>query len=147
MENRKYFLDKVAKTLNIESPSDWGKVTNHTLRKLGGSGIQRYYNGSLFRCLQSVYKGKEEVRLFTLGDIHWKEEWFDIPKSYWGSIDNSKNFLDKVAKQLSIQAPSDWGKVTSWRLCELGGRSLLNYYNGSLFACLQSVYKGIFIRL
>lgn len=59
-------------------------------------------------------------------------------------MENRKKFLDEVAKTLEIEHASDWGKVTTAQVYELGGGSLLsNYYNGSLFACLQSVYKGL----
>jgi hypothetical protein len=58
MENRKNFLDEIAKKLNIKTPSDWGSVTTHMFFELGGSTLLKYYyNGSLFACLQSVYKG------------------------------------------------------------------------------------------
>lgn len=58
MENRKKFLDEIAVRLNIQSPSDWGKVTQQHIYDLGGSSLlSNYYNGSLFACLKSVYKG------------------------------------------------------------------------------------------
>lgn len=67
-----------------------------------------------------------------------------LPNSYWKLEENRKLFLDDIAKKLSIKKPSDWGKVTVQHFYDLGGSSLLNnYYNGSLHACLQSVYKGI----
>lgn len=44
--------------LNIKNPKDWGKVTLHQLNELKGAGLLNYYKGSLFTCLQSVYKGK-----------------------------------------------------------------------------------------
>lgn len=57
-------------------------------------------------------------------------------------MENRRRFLDEVAMKLNIKNPRDWGKVTTRRFFELGGISLLKYYNRSLFACLQSVYKG-----
>ncbi len=64
--------------------------------------------------------------------------------SKWKSMESRKNFLNEVAFKLSIKHPSDWGKITYQRFCDLGGRTLLNnYYNGSLFNCLQDVYKGM----
>jgi hypothetical protein len=67
-----------------------------------------------------------------------------LPKSYWKSMENRKNFLDETAKKLNIKTPSDWGNITKLQFQKLGGNSLLsNQYKGSLFKCLQSVYKGI----
>lgn len=51
--------------------------------------------------------------------------------------------MDSLALKLDIKKPSDWGKVTTQLLYESGASSILsNYYNGSLFACLKSVYPG-----
>jgi hypothetical protein len=70
-----------------------------------------------------------------------------LPKSYWKSIENRKNFLDEIAKKLNIKTPSDWGNVTLQCFYDLQGRSILKRYNNSLFACLQSVYKGIYFSI
>lgn len=145
MENRKKFLDEIAKKLNIKKPSDWGKVTVQHLQELGGSAFMRLYNDSLFTCLQSIYKGMYlSFRLLRYKDIDWKYEWFrNLPKSYWESMGNRKEFMEKIAKKLKIKNPSDWGKVTVHHFYELGGGALLSSrYNNSLFACLQSIYKG-----
>lgn len=59
-------------------------------------------------------------------------------------MENRRKFIEEVACKLKIKTPSDWGKVTTRIVHELGGGALLTkYYNGSLFACLQSVYKGL----
>lgn len=65
-----------------------------------------------------------------------------VPKSHWKSIENRKKFLDEVAIKLDVKTPSDWGKVTKQRFCEVGGSRILSYYNNSLFYCLHTVYKG-----
>jgi hypothetical protein len=58
MENRQKFLNEIAIKLNLKEPSDWGKVSTRYITQSGGSTLlQNYYNGSLFQCLQSVYKG------------------------------------------------------------------------------------------
>lgn len=60
-------------------------------------------------------------------------------------MENRKKFLDDFAAKLNIKKPSDWGKIKSSQFQELGGASLLSYYyNSSPYACLKSVYKGIF---
>lgn len=71
-------------------------------------------------------------------------EWFPSrPPSYWKSMSHQKQLLDDIAIKLNIKKPSDWGKITLLQFIELGGGSVLTfYYHGSLFKCLQSVYKG-----
>lgn len=143
VENRKYFLDELSTKLNIKEPKEWGRVTTHRIRELGGASLLNRYNGSLFNCLQSLYEGSLiSIKELTLG-VDWKVEWFPkFSQSYWNSMKNRRRFLDEVAHQLEIQNPKDWGKVTIHKIRELGGNSLLHHYGNSLFACLQSVYRG-----
>lgn len=81
-------------------------------------------------------------------DIEWKKEWFPyvrkFPHSYWNSFDNRRKFLDGIKLKLKIKNPSDWGEISVQEFINLGGGTLLNRYKGSLFACLNSVYKGLF---
>lgn len=61
----------------------------------------------------------------------------------WKPLKNRKEFLDTLAKKFKIESPHEWGKVTVSRIYNEGGSALLNeYYNGSLFECLKSVYRG-----
>lgn len=58
LDNRKKFLEEIAFKLKIKKPSDWGKVTKHEFRKLGGNTlISYYYSNSLFNCLKDIFKG------------------------------------------------------------------------------------------
>lgn len=76
-------------------------------------------------------------------EIDWKREWFfQLPRSYWQSTENSRKFLDEVAIKLNIKNPSDWGKVTNKVMHEYGGAGLLKHFNNSLFDCLKFVYEG-----
>lgn len=49
--------------------------------------------------------------------------------------------FNKIAKQLNITNPRDWGKVTRSQLWKLGYSSLIAP-NSSLFATLQATYPG-----
>lgn len=62
--------------------------------------------------------------------------------TFWNSIENQRNFLDDVAISLNIKQPQDWGKVTKKRFFQLRGQPVLQFYDYSLFSCLQSVYTG-----
>jgi hypothetical protein len=42
IENRKNFLDEIAKKLNIKIPSDWGNITVRQFKKLGGNSVTEY---------------------------------------------------------------------------------------------------------
>lgn len=83
--------------------------------------------------------------------MSWKKE-NPIPKVFgdkfvnkWKQPRNQRKFLDDLAIKLNIKNSSDWGRVTCKQFYEFGGGGLLrHYYNGSVFDCLQSVYKGNF---
>lgn len=148
MENRRKFMDKLTKDFNIRNPSDWGKLTTRDIRKSGGvSLLSNYYNNSLFRCLKSIYTGDCKLyMILRLKEVQWKKEWFPtaaiLPKSYWTSPQNRREFLGKIKVKFGIKEPKDWGKIRIQDIKQMGGVSLLKYYKGSLFRCLQSVYKG-----
>lgn len=148
-------MDKIALNLNIKKPSDWGSISIQKINEFGGNSLlSLYYNGSLFTCLQSVYKGLFKLyspKFNFSKDVEWKKEWFHnipnsprLPKLYWRSIANRKRLLDEISLKLKIKKPSDWGTVTNQIFCALGGTSLLSYHKGSLLLCLKSVYKGFF---
>lgn len=85
---------------------------------------------------------------FNYIEMKWNPEWFTgirkFPKSHWKSFENRKNFVEKLASRLQIKKPSDWGKISSRTIRDIGGSTLLtNYYNNSLFACLHDVQKGV----
>lgn len=51
-------MDEIAKKCSIKTPSDWGNLTTHQVQRLGATSmLSRYYRGSLFACLSSIYKG------------------------------------------------------------------------------------------
>lgn len=64
------------------------------------------------------------------------------PRLFWKSIDNRKNLLDQIAFKLNIKNPRDWGRITTEKFKELGGGTLLSYYNNTLIKCLKSNYAG-----
>lgn len=58
INNQRAWFDEVGKTLDIRTPSDWGKVTVKHVEDLGGGPILCLYRNSLFRALQGAYSGK-----------------------------------------------------------------------------------------
>lgn len=146
--NQRKFIEEIALKLNIIKPSDWGSISVRRVFELGGTSLLDNYQGSLFRCLKTIYKGKFAVLSKTEAlEINWKRDWFTniskASKSHWKSTENQRKLLDDLQVKLKIKKPSDWGKVTLIQVHELGGSYLLRQYNNSLFRCLQSIYKGI----
>ena len=46
-----------AKTHMIKEPNEWGKYSYNTIVKCGGNFILKYYGGSLFLALKSIFPG------------------------------------------------------------------------------------------
>lgn len=66
-------------------------------------------------------------------------------------VEDKRKVLDKIKRIFQIQVPQDWAKLSidDIKSSELLS-SLLIRYHGSLFNCLQDIYKGylnIFISL
>lgn len=119
MHERKMFLDKLAKRCNITQLA--GKLTSQDISKLERKVAKKY----------SSVTGNNDSSLLKASNS-------------WKIAENRKQFMDTIALHLNIQKPSDWGKITSSRIFELGGVTMLkNYYKGSLFACLQTLYPSM----
>lgn len=129
MQNRKSFLDEISLKLQCKQPNDWGTVTTHSVRQLGGNTLLKKYKGSLFSCLKSIYTGLKLHRNFTMyQDIEWKKDWFlhipqkpPIPKSYWNSMENCREYLDSIARNYNLISSEDWRKVTNSLIVKKGG--------------------------
>ena len=50
-------------------------------------------------------------------------------KEYWDDINNQREFLEIIAKQVGINSLSDWKNITVTHIKNYGGRKLLNKYN------------------
>jgi hypothetical protein len=47
IKNQRTFFDNAAKLLNIQKQEDWNSISLQDLSAIGGSFIQKYYNGSI----------------------------------------------------------------------------------------------------
>lgn len=124
--NRKKFIELIAKKLKIKEPREWGKVTKSRFCELGGASILLYYNGSIFHCLQSLYKGLDSLcEVLSSQDIEWKREWFVnlplIPKNHWESMENQRKFFEELAVHVNAKNPRDWRKISTTLIKHRGG--------------------------
>jgi hypothetical protein len=70
----------------------------------------------------------------------WEQEKFvKVPRNYWSSLANVKNFVLKVGSEFNVREPSDWLKVSVEEFIERGGGGLLSRYS-SLKRVLATVY-------
>jgi hypothetical protein len=112
-ENRREFLDWVAKELKLDSMEKWYFLSPKQVKELGGAALlNNYFGGSLAGCLMAVYP-----------DHPWMPWRFVTgpPKNYWDTNKHQKRFFEWAANELNIQSERDWDKVTKHKLVGLGG--------------------------
>lgn len=56
-ENHRRFLLEFASNKNIESPRDWGKISNSELIKENGATLLRIHGNSILTMLRKVFPG------------------------------------------------------------------------------------------
>lgn len=52
--------------------------------------------------------------------------------------------MEKLALQLNIKSPEDWGNILTSTVSKNGGHSILLLFGGSLYQTLRGVYQGYF---
>eukprot|EP00011_Vannellida_sp_DIVA3-517-6-12_P005340 CAMPEP_0114617818 /NCGR_PEP_ID=MMETSP0168-20121206/7390_1 /TAXON_ID=95228 ORGANISM="Vannella sp., Strain DIVA3 517/6/12" /NCGR_SAMPLE_ID=MMETSP0168 /ASSEMBLY_ACC=CAM_ASM_000044 /LENGTH=455 /DNA_ID=CAMNT_0001828959 /DNA_START=111 /DNA_END=1475 /DNA_ORIENTATION=- len=130
-ENRRSFVDSVARAAGVQQASDWRKVSSQEVQRLGGSRLLARFNGSLADLLQDVYP--------ELKDVSRDSFRAKAGQGHWDNRRRQRDFLDLVAKRHGIERAGDWVRIGSKEIHELGGSGLLSRYSG-IFACLRSVY-------
>jgi hypothetical protein len=102
MENQKQTMAYVAKQLNIKDLNEWYGVTVSQVEKIAGSGLLNVYNNSLIKLLQSVYP-----------EHPWQVWKFaQVPRGFWDSNENQREYLRVLQEQLNISKLSDWHSVS-----------------------------------
>lgn len=134
-ENRKEYVESLAKILGVNEPKDWRHVTSKQVQELGGSRLLERYNSSLAALLEDVYP---ELRKQPPHSFRAKAK-----QHHWASLEEQRRFLDQVAEKYHVRTADDWAKVGTKEICDMGGSGLLSRYSG-IFACLRSVYGATY---
>lgn len=131
IENQRIFFDWVGKKLNITKWQDWYNVSLLDIQKNGGHTlIGHHYAKSHIKALMTIYS-----------EHPWRVWQFKrTTKSFWKDRKNQRNFLDWVAHEKKFTKWEDWYQVSCADIANLGGRSLLNLYNGSHIQAITTNY-------
>ena len=126
------FFDNLQKQMNFKSLDDFYHISQNDIKTHGGQILlDKVYDGSFYHALQSVYP-----------DHKWLAWKFSqkVPQGYWNDINNKREFMNWLGKQLGYQKMDDWYNLHWKDIAKYGGWSLLMKYNGSPSQILQSVY-------
>ena len=142
LDNQKTFLLDLASKFGIVSTDkhiDWTQLTTNQVILNGGKGLLRHYNGSLKKALIALFPREEKNPTLDTNNLlgRVKKE----PK-YWKNPTNQRKFLEHVSQELGFKDfnEENWYSVKTKDILQLGGKGLLNRYDGSLIKALQHVY-------
>ena len=130
--NHRSFFDNLQKQMNFKSLDDFYHISQNDIKTHGGQILlDKVYDGSFYHALQSVYP-----------DHKWLAWKFSqkVPQGYWNDINNKREFMNWLGKQLDYQKMDDWYNISVKNITNYGGWNLLMKYNGSPSQILQSVY-------
>jgi hypothetical protein len=129
---RRRKLDWIGEKLGIEEQLDWYSVRVESVKRFGGEGLLKAYNGSLFMCLRSIYP-----------EFQWLPWLFPrIPQNLWNDQTQQRECMEWIRHQLQIHEISQWLKIPKSLVTEKKGQSLITFY-GSFMKVLQSVYPEV----
>eukprot|EP01114_Cavostelium_apophysatum_P020502 TRINITY_DN6892_c0_g1_i1.p1 TRINITY_DN6892_c0_g1~~TRINITY_DN6892_c0_g1_i1.p1 ORF type:complete len:515 (+),score=94.07 TRINITY_DN6892_c0_g1_i1:59-1603(+) len=123
------FLNDLYTRLNLQHFEDWYQLSEERISNLGGSGLLKCYNGSLFDMFSAVFPEHD-----------FKEFRFRVKAGYWDDLKNQLKFLEYAAKKLGIERDEDWAVVSKQQLASLGGGGLIK--KGGLADILSRHFPG-----
>ena len=130
IENKRKFLDDIAKHLHLKTPRDW-IVSSSSVKKLSTSLLKMY--SSYYAMLRDVYPDKN-------WDFFLNDNTTTIPRFYWTDPINVRSFIHHLEKVKEIDSKADWFEISQSDICNInGGHDLLRLY-GSLVNILQIAY-------
>jgi hypothetical protein len=130
-DNQKDFLDYLGKQLGFKLMEDWYTITQRHICEHGGSGILRIYGNSPSKIITAVYSNHK-----------WISRKFNtVLRGHWDYMDNRKDFLNNLGKQLGFKQIEDWYSITCQQINENGGAGLLSKCGGSPSKMVMSAYS------
>jgi len=126
-ENRRAFMEEVARRMEVARPRDWRRVQGKDIRRLGGGGLLERFKGSVFGVLADAYP-EQRLPVSLVRD--------QVPRGHWAKRENRLSFLSYVARSEGVAEEKDWQAVTPARIKDLGGAGLLYRYKDSVHAML-----------
>lgn len=124
-------LDDAAKELNITHWEQWYAVPGKKLRELLDHRLFFGYEDKA-ALLQSAYPEHPwELWRFT-----------KVPAGFWEDLDNQRNFIESLAKNLNITQLDQWYEHTGDVVKENGGHALMKHYKNSPLQLLSTLYPN-----
>ena len=132
--NHRKSIDRIFLKLNLQNLEDWKQVSINNFKKKGGEEIIKFYSHNMENCLQTIYP-----------NYPWKKISFESPsqsfsRDYFRSIENQRKYLDFLFRKFYLQNLDDWLEISSYKIIQNGGTSLLSLYSFDRKKLLSNVY-------
>jgi len=133
-------LQLIEEKFELKTLDDWKNVSFADFsQEFGGLSLLTSYNNSLLKLLKAIYPYHLWMNHDWSAAEHRHLSY--LPRSYWSKVKNRVQFVNDVAApQLGIRRYEDWYNVLPVRLKRLGGGTILDQYNNSMFRILRAVY-------
>jgi len=134
LENQKVFMADLGRKLGFQDGDidRWYKVSHKVFHDNGGSGLLALYKNSLPDLLTRVYPDHDWAI--------WKFE--RRPGQALNDPDSLKGLLAFVEKELDLQKPSDWYRVTQEQLASIGVGGIMTSKDYKLVDLLSQRYPN-----
>lgn len=130
MENQQRFMNELSLKLHLPDLDGWYSVPLKKISSAGGGTLLNVYGGSLFRLLSTVFPNHS-----------WDSSKFaPNPQKYLKSLENQKEYMEKLGKKLGVTKLDGWYSVNSHTLLSHGAGKILDIYGGSLSKLVTAIY-------
>lgn len=132
--HQRAFLENFAKEHGIRDAKGWEDVRGVDLAHDGGRTLLRLHDNKLLRLLQCAFPEQQ-----------WDPSAFTsrAPREFWIDKSNRRALLEKVAREMDVQAPEEWGCVGRGDVRRLGGAALLHIHNQDMRAMLEDAFPEV----
>ena len=72
--------------------------------------------------------------------LPWKFEYTSAPNGYWNNLQNQREFMDWLSRELGFVEFEDWYNISKEQIITYGGSGLMDIYRNSPMSALKSVY-------
>ena len=122
-------METLAVALQLQSVDDWHTVTKPHIIAHGGKMLLSKYHDSMYELLRNIFPQ------------HTWHEW--RLGGSWGNMNIQRKFMEWLGTRLGIKKMDDWYELTTEKICDNGGKTLLEgYYHGSPSQLLQTIYPN-----
>eukprot|EP01114_Cavostelium_apophysatum_P000308 TRINITY_DN10288_c0_g1_i1.p1 TRINITY_DN10288_c0_g1~~TRINITY_DN10288_c0_g1_i1.p1 ORF type:complete len:454 (-),score=83.12 TRINITY_DN10288_c0_g1_i1:73-1410(-) len=132
ISNHRRFFEELGRKLNIKRWQDWYEVDiAKEMKRSGGDGLLQSYGGSAI-----------EAIIISFPEHCWKVWLFvhnKVPEGFWEEENNVSEYVRWLEKEFEIKHYTDWFSVTSKKINEKGGATLL-HKRGSLMNILPEMF-------